>query len=72
MTRATKLYNWQTAGVVAFVLLLVGIIIVVGTLTGEYWVRRSLSMVGTAGKRHRSQLRFRAEVSVVALTRQDN
>lgn len=35
-------------------------------------MRRSSSVVGTAGKRHRSQLRFRAEVSVVALTRQDN
>jgi len=35
VTRAKKLYNWQTAGIVAFVLLLVGVIIVVGMLTGE-------------------------------------
>jgi hypothetical protein len=36
-TVTTKLYNWITAGIVAFVLVLVGFIIVVGMFTGEYW-----------------------------------
>jgi hypothetical protein len=34
---STKLYNWITAGIVVFVLLVVGSIIVVGMFTGEYW-----------------------------------
>jgi hypothetical protein len=34
---STKVYNWITAGIVVFVLLFVGSIIVVGMFTGEYW-----------------------------------
>lgn len=33
----TKLYNWITAGIVAFVLALVGFIVFIGMFTGEYW-----------------------------------